>query len=113
MSNLWNDQDSFLPIYNKLNAVVNCLKITETNAVITAGTVTSFSVATITKNCLHSGTHVWLIDSLTGTAYDLELDNDVQAADVVLTIGSFTFPYDVASGSGIYVNIIDILNAIY
>lgn len=113
MADYFANGDTRLPIRNKINALSGCMKVFETDVLISAGATTSVPVVTLTKSILPTGYTVILVDANTGDQHTLTLDAAALNADTALTIVSYTFPSDIPVGSFIYVNIIDILNTLY
>lgn len=107
------DGEVFLPIANKLNALNGYMAIMTTDTIVTAGTVTSIPVTTLTQNLLKSGDVVHLVVSDTGVTYDLTLTADAVNTDTAIAVSSVVITDDIPAGSYIYFSIADLLTKIF
>lgn len=113
MSDLISDGDVGLLIRTKLNGILDLLKIAETDEAITAGAVTTVPIVTTSGNLLASGETVIMIDQETGEAYTLTLAAALLSSATSMTISSYTFAADVASGAKIYFPMTKFLSIVY
>lgn len=106
------DGEIGISIRNKLINFNNQFRITETDAVITAGAVTSIPVTDFISGVLYAGDVVYIEDNTTYELHALTLSANYTAGDNALAVNSHTFATDVPVNSAIYLSFKSLIAAI-
>jgi len=109
---LFSNGEVKLAIRTKLNSMAGYFQIAVTDEAISAGTITSVPISTLTKDLLASGAKVYLVEYATGVTYELTLGADLLTAATAMTVSSIAVDA-IASGSPIFYKYEDVLTRIY
>lgn len=93
--------ETVLSLRNKLMNLQSMFGITHTNAVITAGAVTSIPVVVFDGGVLYSGDVIYIEDNETYEMHPLTLTADYTGG-ASITVSSHTFLTNIAVGASIY-----------
>jgi len=111
-----NDNDSMLAVRTVLNTMqltlFDILKITTTTAAIASGAVTSIPVVAVGDAILSNDDDLVLVDPSGMNYYNIKLNGAVASGDTAITIDSYDFTVDVASGAYVCMTLKELLSIV-